>query len=147
MPTAKVAFDVFASRISAAPSTSEAKKAHWWETPRSFGLTSAIASAVASLAAVARSPTASLAALARSPIASLAAAARSPIASRAALARSPIRSAPLRKSSTMLGAYPAEDALAEIAGLAQYEYEGGGFWNPLFAPSEAFSVWSVRDPA
>ena len=81
MATARVAFGVFAAMISAAPKPSETKKAHSWETPRSFGLTEAIASAVASLAAVARSP----------------------IAPRAAVARSPIRSAPLRRSSTMPG--------------------------------------------
>src|SRR5436853_2901523 len=74
--------------IRVAPKPRDMKKAHSWETPRSFGLTAASASAVASLAAVARSPTASLAAEARSPI-----------ASRAAVAFSPIRSAPLRSSS------------------------------------------------
>ena len=90
MATARVAFGVLARMIRATPKPSERKKAHSCETPRSLGLTRAIASAVASLAALARSPTASLAALARSPI-----------ASRAAVARSPIRSAPLRRSSTM----------------------------------------------
>src|SRR5215212_8722447 len=102
-PTAKVAFGVSARRISAAPRINEAKKAHLWETPRSFGLTSAIASAVASLAAVARSST----------------------ASRAAVARSPIRSAPLR-SSSMAQRVPrwqprhTEKAFAEFGELAQY---------------------------
>jgi len=92
MPTARVAFGVLAKKIRAAPRTRETKKAHSWETPRSFGLTSAIASAVASLAAWARSP----------------------IASRAAFARSPIRSALLRRSSIDM-------EFAEFGDLTQYE--------------------------
>src|SRR3954469_19620412 len=103
MVTGDVALGVLARRISAAPSSSEAKKAHLWETPRSFGLTSANASAVASLAAVARSPIASL----------------------AAVARSPIRSAPLRSSSMhqrvpRLWPRHAEKANAEFGELTQY---------------------------
>src|SRR4051794_32570564 len=87
--------------ISAAPSPSERKKAHSWETPRSFGLTTAIASEAASLAAEARSPT----------------------ASRAAPARSPMRSAPLRRSSTMNEEYsaravdPGATSLSRNAGI------------------------------
>src|SRR3954451_19905145 len=107
--------------ISVAPKPSERKNAHSCETPRSFGLTEAIASAVASLAAVARSPTASLAAEARSPIAAL-----------AAVARSPIDSALLRSSSMSEG-YPRsrrptrEPAFADFGELTQLGEEPGGF--------------------
>ena len=95
MATARVAFGVLAATISAVPRPSETKKAHSWETPRSFGLTAAIASEAASIASVAAPLAATLAAVARSPT-----------ASRAAPARSPIRSAPLRRSSTMDQGYP-----------------------------------------
>src|ERR1700746_3386509 len=92
MATASVAFGVLARTISIAPKPSEKKKAHSWETPRSFGLTSAIASAVASLAAWGRPP----------------------IASRAAVARSRSRCALLRGSSIDM-------EFAEFGDLTQYE--------------------------
>ena len=50
MATARVAFGVLAATISAAPRKSETKKAHSCETPRSFGLTAAIASLATSFA-------------------------------------------------------------------------------------------------
>src|SRR3954451_10803525 len=97
---------------SAAPANRETGKAYSWKTPRSLGLTLAIASAAFSFAvatasaALSRAPAILSAALSRAPAIASAALPRavaiaSVALSRAAATASPARSARLRMSSTM----------------------------------------------